>query len=539
MTLTTGTRTPDIVPNAAAARFVSLAVDAQRQPLVAYWLDAEGSSPTLMMARRVDGTWSSTEVIRTAGMHCSLALDGSGRPMIAYIDLDTASVMVATLTATGNGWEAEPVAAPVSGFVATAPILLASSEVCFASDGGVSVARKTVEGWTADVIDAGPTSGTDVDFAIDRSGVRHVLHRDPFAQRLTYLRDDGNGWRRSEIPWSDGQPSARLLGDGPSLFADTGRPLVAYWTDRGLEYATLGSDGSWSAEVVVAGTEYGSQPTVAVTGQGQPVIISLDTASGLARIASHRDGGWESVDVGPAAEVALAVDDRDLVHVALVDETGQLRSTALSHPPMALPLSGRTGVNTTLVQDLRAAVNADGRDLTVDRTPTVLPGNGTVRINARGIARYNPSPGYVGPDRFGFQVRDADGLTGDGTVDVEVIVPNLVTVTVASRQASRPTDIVNRISGDNFRNMRVVLQRRRGGSWQDVRSSRGHQFNTMIRPRAEEWETGPYRLEIRRFSNNDPYLLARSERFRFPSRRGARLIFRGSTGRIGVLRPRA
>lgn len=54
---------------------------------------------------------------------------------------------------------------------------------------------------------------------------------------------------------------------------------------------------------------------------------------------------------------------------------------------------------------------------------TVAPANGQVVFNANGTFTYTPNPGFEGNDTFIYRLKDAAGLTGTGTVTIQVDTP--------------------------------------------------------------------------------------------------------------------
>ena len=62
----------------------------------------------------------------------------------------------------------------------------------------------------------------------------------------------------------------------------------------------------------------------------------------------------------------------------------------------------------------------DGDGLTLETTPIVAPGNGTLSLSANGAFTYTPDAGFVGTDSFTYRVDDGTGRSGDATVTITV-----------------------------------------------------------------------------------------------------------------------
>ncbi len=68
--------------------------------------------------------------------------------------------------------------------------------------------------------------------------------------------------------------------------------------------------------------------------------------------------------------------------------------------------------------------DVDGDTLTVNTTPTVLPTNGTVVLNADGTYTYTPNANFNGTDTFTYEVSDGNGGKATATVTITVGVQN-------------------------------------------------------------------------------------------------------------------
>jgi VCBS repeat-containing protein len=81
------------------------------------------------------------------------------------------------------------------------------------------------------------------------------------------------------------------------------------------------------------------------------------------------------------------------------------------------PLTGiAAGLNNLLAND----TDADGDALSVNTTPVVGPGNGTLVLNSDGSFTYTPRANFYGTDAFTYQVSDANGATTQAVVAILV-----------------------------------------------------------------------------------------------------------------------
>jgi VCBS repeat-containing protein len=62
----------------------------------------------------------------------------------------------------------------------------------------------------------------------------------------------------------------------------------------------------------------------------------------------------------------------------------------------------------------------DGDGLTLETTPVVAPGNGSLSLSPNGAFTYTPAAGFVGRDSFTYRVDDGTGRSGDATATITV-----------------------------------------------------------------------------------------------------------------------
>lgn len=533
----------DLVAGLGEARYVALALDVRRRPIIAAWRGVESPEARLTLARRDGAEWETEDVARGFGAYCSLALDTAGSPMVVYVDLDHSTVMLAQRTASNEPWNLETVAAGAHGLIATGPALALGRDgqpaVCYASDAGIHLATRDTTGtWTVQPIAAAAGSAGDVALAIDGDGAGHVLVRDPFRNTLAYVTDRSGTWQSQAVPWRDAAGSGGFLGDGPSLAVDrAGRPHVAYWTHAGIRHATL-VDADWQIETVIAGTGSGPSPSLALDADGSPTIANFNAETGAVDVAWHDAGGWHRDVIAPSGSprgiggfVSLAVDDLGIPHIAYVDDaSGIVRSTRLNRAPDVPPLRFSTLVNTAITGRLYSDdADREGDMLTVTLDATLEPEHGRVRLRPDGSFTYTPGRGYNGPDTFRFEVVDSGGLATTGEADIQVDVPVLIEARHHPLDdGRRSSQVRSAFRSPDLNELVGRIQRLVHDVWVDVRLGTGSRITQMVNPRPGEWETGPYRIEIRPLDRSYP--LARSEEFDMPPARGVELVLRGIDG---------
>ena len=72
----------------------------------------------------------------------------------------------------------------------------------------------------------------------------------------------------------------------------------------------------------------------------------------------------------------------------------------------------------------------EGYDLTLTAISTAPDAGGSASINSSGFVDYTPASGFVGKERFSYQVADAGGLSASAEVTVTVTVPDSAPVAV-------------------------------------------------------------------------------------------------------------
>lgn len=522
-----------VTQNGDAGMDCCLALDPQGQARVSYWRDSETAASRLVLARRDgdswhNGVWSREEVVHARGISTSLALDVKARPWIAYYDLDVDALRVARKAS--RTWHFETVAEGLTGFMAGGlSLVVAGGGVAYLSyrtDRGLSVARRTARGWgDAEIVDDAGSAGLHNTLALDPQGQLHVGYLDLVDPSLKYATHDGAGWQVQPI--EGGGPD--FVGEHLSLALDAdARPHLSYRSREGLKYARL-QGSEWLVQTVEAGVTF--YTSLSLDQQGRALISYYDAENGDLKLARRRDESWLVETVATAGDVggysSLALDRFDTAHIAFYDwDAGTLSYSRVNTPPQAVDQRHKTFVN----RSVSGNVLSNDSDLENDPfvltpTPTSPPVHGVVRLKPDGAFTYTPEEGYNGIDTFRYEIRDAAGLSSEAEVTIKVKIPVLVHARLkALDPPTLRSRITDRIDAARPADFLVALEHLQDGAWQEVRRVRVGRFS--VRPTANEFGTGPYRLLF--IVRSKGYILARSEEFHYPQRRGEHLILKGS-----------
>lgn len=288
----------------------------------------------------------------SVGLSASLAVDGAGRPHIAYIDAGRWVPKYATRS--GDAWRTETVDAR-GGCTCCVSLALDSRgvpHVAWFDDATDQLVYATRLGasWSRTEIAAG---GLWVALDLDLYGTPHVVHSDA-ASRLHYATLRAGRWVDTSLGWTgevsslaldrDREPhvasqsggvqylermagSWRMEGVDPRRTLDTSiavaadaRVHVAYVLASGvLVVATRGYD-AWVAETVASSGARGV--SIALDREGRPHLSYV--AYGRIHHAVRSAAGWTSEPVDVAAQAmgrhsSIAVDGADGVHIAYYD----------------------------------------------------------------------------------------------------------------------------------------------------------------------------------------------------------------------------
>ena len=237
--------------SAGEARYVSLALDTNAIPYVAYQDDPNGDEATVMKYNAGTDSW---DVVGAAGFsagraeYLSIALDGSDTPYVAYRDFDSANNATVMMYNTGTGnWDVVGAAGFASGSVNYTSLALDGSDTPYVAyqDGG-NLGRATVMKYNSGTntweplgaagFSAGSISYTSLEF--DNGDNPYVAYRDGGnANKATLMKYNSaaSAWENvGSAGFSTGIASYVSLGlDGNNM------PYVAYRDGGNSDKATL------------------------------------------------------------------------------------------------------------------------------------------------------------------------------------------------------------------------------------------------------------------------------------------------------------
>lgn len=340
--------TVDTGGSAVVGYGTSLAIDGQGRPHIAYGNYTAGD---LKHAWYGDGTWRTEDVDTesTVGLYASLTFDLDGRAHIAYVEWDPNN-RVKHAWWDGARWEIETVDAGEGYFWSTSLALAPDGSLHVAYAQGSSYpyhlmhAWRDGQGWHAEALfEASPVA---VCLAFDGAGLPCIAYTG--YDRLMYCRFDGTSWHTEVVDSYDYPASACSLAFDTADF-----PHISY--DRQMaEHTDLKHawrDGwAWHSETLAPGGNVGGWSSLAFDAAGLPHISYHDAADGDLMHAWWDGGVWrtEMVDVG--ADVgyysSLALDTAGCLHVSYLDLTnGDLKwaTTGCARTAAPIPEPGCQG----------------------------------------------------------------------------------------------------------------------------------------------------------------------------------------------------
>jgi len=249
------------------------------------------------------GSWNRTNVAAVSGyLFCSIALDASGHPEIAYSS--GAGLYLATYN--GTAWSSVQ-ASPTPNTVPSLAIdpLTNRPRIAYGDLPSVGLVLDSYDNgsWTTQVVASGYT-GFNPSLAIDSQGQPHIAYNDPNSRDLRYATRNGTGWSSVTI-------DSRLLGATQGVLSlrlgANDQPHVGYLTPAGLKYATLNGT-IWTNETVDVKTfqfvslslDPQGRPRMAYLRWGGDVRYAAWNGTWSVQVVSHGAGSNGYVDVGMA-----------------------------------------------------------------------------------------------------------------------------------------------------------------------------------------------------------------------------------------------
>jgi hypothetical protein len=289
--------------------------------------------------------WQATTVdaAGNGGSYTSLAVDGSGRLHVSYYNGALRYATCAAACATAANWQAATVDAGAGGggvglFTSLAVDGSGRLHVSYvegSANGDLKYATcatacATAANWQAATVDDAGTVGHYSSLAVDGSGRLHVSYATD--RELKYATCAAAcataAWQAATVDATGGYTS--LAVDG------TGRLHVSYEdaTNGDLKYATCavacGTAANWQAATVDAAGTVGRYTSLAVDGSGRLHVSYEDATNGDLKYATcaaacATAANWQAATVDAAGTVggftSLAVDGSGRLHVSYWDNT--------------------------------------------------------------------------------------------------------------------------------------------------------------------------------------------------------------------------
>lgn len=311
-----------ISANTGDSQHTSLALDGEGRPVVA-WENESVDEPSNVFIKRYDGNdWvevgagsaSGGGISDTTGnsQHPTLALDVGGLPVLAWHDRTPGRRQIYLKRYDGSSWVEVGAGSADGGGISDNPDIH-SRYPSLALDGE----GRPVVAWCADIFET-------------------------WNAEIVIKRYDGSGWVDVWHGSADGggvRPSMVLDGEGwPVVAWDEGKswwdPDGHYWVGPhdiyvmrydGNDWVEVGA-GSGSEGGISANTGNSLNPSLALDGEGQPVVAWHDDTSGNYEIYIKRFNGTDWMDVGSGSSTGGGVSNSraESLNVSLATGGGRM-----------------------------------------------------------------------------------------------------------------------------------------------------------------------------------------------------------------------
>ena len=425
--------------------YCSLALDGERNALIGCWRDLETPEAALLFLRgsvsqaNVEIDNYESEVVATGrGSGTALTVDPSGRPWLAWYDLDARAVKIAHRESAGWVTPPEVVEAEIASFAVAGISLAMGSDgqprISYCTGRGLTFASRSASaGWLTPEVAPGTsgTAGVYNALALDAAGVPHISFFDLDAQTLRLARKTA-AWSIVDVgPFPAGE---RFAGEFTGIQVDAaGVVNIAYWSLGGPRYARLAAGATaWQFEKIEEADGAGMYISLGLDRGGQPQAAYYDPRAGRLRLARRVNGQWlaETVDADgdTGGFVSLAIDVFGVAHMAYYDWGARIPRVAVtSKGPRLADDSFHTFVNRPVRADVLANDRRpDDNPLTLAASLVSQPSHGKVALTPDGAYTYTPDEGFSGIDHFRYQASDSAGVAAAANVTVTVTIPFLV-----------------------------------------------------------------------------------------------------------------
>jgi hypothetical protein len=272
-------------PLGATATSLSLDAGGQRRiAYLAYYTRYHGPEPVELRLGQADaGQWQSQVIDRPSEPDIALAVDGQGRPGIAY----TYHNRLLYASPSGSVWRSDLVDPSVAGGASLAILANGAPHISYVRD-GLRYATRDAAGWHTEIVHAYSAWEGQSALAIDGTGQPHIgCYLRPYNQpgQLFYAVRSASGWQVEAVDGGAGQDVGRFV----SLALDAaGRPHLSYYdaASGALKYAWRDAAG-WHVQTVDGdqGTDVGQYTALVLAEAGRPIISYYDVTHGDLKVA--------------------------------------------------------------------------------------------------------------------------------------------------------------------------------------------------------------------------------------------------------------
>lgn len=298
------------------------------------WHDS-GTLQLNYASRSAAGTWSAIQVIdksgEIAGQYVSLAIDSNGRPGVAYFNGSKGDLKYASPN--GATWQTQTVDFKQS--VGLYPSLKFDQDNRPAiayyqkTKGDLRLARLKDDEWTIREIDTAGDSGRSVSLAVMDDGLLAAAYENSTTGRLRYAAQYNNtGWKTTTVDQTRGASFISLQID------KNDRPSISYYdaSPANLKYAMF-DDSKWMTDTVVEDGAVGLYSQLAINpSSGDSVVLFYNRTMNELQFAVGTLGSWDVStiqDTGGKFIKARPTDSQRLIYTWFDTDLKQLKLSQL------------------------------------------------------------------------------------------------------------------------------------------------------------------------------------------------------------------
>jgi hypothetical protein len=236
----------------------------------------------LTYAYKSGSTWVKQQVEAGVGLGYYLSINVLGStPRVTYIKQPGSTASLRYAYRESGTWTAENATGVAGGYSNT--LIVDSSDrprVVFATTDTVIFATRSSSGWTYDSLAA----GTDPDAFLGPDDMLHVSFADVDNSRLNYaVAKIGSSWKFENIKEAVGEPAFTQI-----TVNAAGDVFISYFNFSNHNLRVVYKQGgTWTPEVVATGAYVGLPNSMAMGGNGYPLIAFYDSDNGDLKLARY------------------------------------------------------------------------------------------------------------------------------------------------------------------------------------------------------------------------------------------------------------